>query len=119
MAKRVTAKQLKGNTKSDTKVTIDGREYELSFNFGVLGELEEKYGDVNTALTKLQSGNIKAITAWIYANMILEDGNEDLTERKVSKMLDVNFINEIQGKMGKAMLNDFGENEEVNEEVGE
>lgn len=116
--KKVTAKQLKTNKKEQI-IKIDGREYIISFNFGVMGELEEIYGDINTALSELQTGRIKAITALMYAIMVQEDGNEDLTIRKVGKMLDQNFMNEITGKMGKAMQSDFGEAEEVNEELGE
>lgn len=116
--KKVTAKQLKNN-KKEQAVKIDGREYTVSFNFAVLGELEEIYGDINTALEKLQSGNIKAITNLMYAIMVQEDGNENLTIKKVGKMLDMNFINELISKMGKAMSNDFGGADETSEEVGE
>ena len=41
--------------------------------------------------------------------MVQEDGNEDLTPKKVGKMLDMDFINELTGKMGKAMVDGFGE----------
>lgn len=115
--KKANAKQLK-NKNMDTKMNIGGREYELTFNFGVLGELEDLYGSVDKALNELQKGKVKAITSWIYANMILEDGNEDLNINKVGKMLDMDFINELIKKMGIAMENSFGKTE-GNEEVGE
>lgn len=116
--KKVTAKQLQTNKKEQT-IKVDGREYTVSFNFAVLGELEEIYGDINKALAELQNGKIKAITNFVYAIMKPEDGNENLTPLQVGKMLDMNFINEIQGKMGKAMIDGFGEAEETNEEMGE
>lgn len=116
--KKVTAKQLKTNKKEQI-IKIDGREYTISFNFGVMGELEEIYGDINTALEELQKGKVKALTNLMYAIMKQEDGNEDLTIRQVGKILDIDFINEIQGKMGKAIQSDFGEVEETNEELGE
>ena len=116
-AKKITAKQLKTNKKEQI-IKVDGREYTISFNLGVLGELEDIYGDMDIALGELQKGKIKAITNLMYAIMVQEEGNENLTIRKVGKMLDQNFINEITGKMGKAMKNDFG-GEEENEDVGE
>lgn len=118
MARKVTAKQLK-TTNKEQIIKVDGREYKVSFNFGVMGELEEIYGDINKALTELQAGKIKALTNLMYAIMVQEDGNENLTPKKVGKMLDMDFINELTGKMGKAMIDGFGEAEETNEEVGE
>ncbi|WP_160684681.1 hypothetical protein [Clostridium sp. C2-6-12] len=117
MAKKVTAKQLKSNKKEQT-IKVDGREYVISFNFGVMGELEDIYGDINTALNELQKGKVKALTNLMYAVMVQEEGNEDLTPRKVGKMLDMDFINELTGKMGKAMVDGFGETEET-EDLGE
>jgi hypothetical protein len=114
--KKITAKQLKTDKKEQI-VKVDGREYTISFNLGVLGELEDIYGDMDMALAELQKGKIKAITNFMYAIMIQEEGNENLTIRKVGKMLDQNFIDEIIGKMGEAMKNDFGVAEE-NEDVG-
>lgn len=115
--KKITAKQLQ-NKNLDTGVIVGGREYQLSFNFGVMGELEDIYGDIMTAIEKLQKGNIRATTNWIYAVMKQEDGNESLTIREVGKMLDLSFMDQIRGKVGKAMANSFGEGEEK-EETGE
>jgi len=117
VTKKITAKQLKTNKKEQI-VKVDGREYVISFNFGVMGELEDIYGDINTALAELQLGKIRAIQNLMYAIMVQEEGNENLTVRQVGKMLDQNFMTEIIGKMGKAMVNDFGEAEkEENEEI--
>lgn len=115
---KIKAKQLKSNKKEQV-IKIGGRDYTISFNFGVLGELEEIYGDINTALTELQKGKVKALTNFMYAVMVQEEGNEDLTVRQVGKMLDMDFINELTGKMGIAMLDGIGAKEENNEEVGE
>jgi len=115
--KKITAKQLKSNKKEQV-VKVAGRDYTVSFNFGVMGELEEIYGDVNTALAELQKAKIKAITNLMYAIMKQEDGNENLTIRQVGKLLDQNFMSEITSKMGKAMQNDFGE-ETKEKDLGE
>lgn len=115
--KKTTAKQLR-NKNVETKVNIDGKEYELTFNFGVLGELEDIYGSIDKALNEIQQGKVKAITNFIYANMIQEDENENLTVKQVGKMLDMNFIVELTSKMGKAIENSFGKTE-GNENVGE
>lgn len=117
MARKVTAKQLKTN-KKEQSIKVAGREYTISFNFGVMGELEEIYGDINIALSELQKGKVKALTNLMYAVMKQEEGNENLTVREVGKMLDMDFINELTGKMGKALLDGFGE-AEVKEDLGE
>lgn len=118
MPKRVTSKQLRN--KGNGKVTVNGREYEIAMNMGVLGELEEIYGSIDLAMKDIQDKKIKAITNLMYAVMVQEEGNEDLTPRKVGKMLDMNFINDIYDKAGKAMINSFGEaeQEDENEEPG-
>lgn len=116
--KNVTAKQLKN--KGNPNVTVQGRKYEISLNMGVLGELEEIYGNIDKAMKELQAKKIKAYINFMYAIMVLEEGNEDLTPKKVGKMLDTNFINDLIEKTGTAMLNSFGEAEEdENEELGE
>lgn len=118
-AKKTTAKQLKTNKKEQI-IKVDGRDYVISFNLGVLGELEDIYGDVNIALKEVQKGKVKAIIALIYSIMIQEEGNENLTIRKVGKMLDLKFIDEISSKAGKAIKNDLGESEETTkDELGE
>lgn len=118
MQKRVTAKQLKSK-KIDNKVTVKGREYEITMNMGVLAELEDIYGDVNTAMKALQSKKVRAYIDFMYAIMVLEDGNENLTRKEVGKMLDANFINDLIEKTGAAMKNSFGEAEEKEDNLGE
>ena len=114
--KKVTAKQLK-NKNADTILTIDGKDVELTFNFGVLGELEDIYGSIDKALMEIQSGKVKAITNFIWANMVQDD--DTITVKQVGKMLDMNFIQEMMAKMGKAMNNSFGTIEGNSEDLGE
>lgn len=116
--KKITAKQLKAKNAFPT-VKVNGREYEINFNFLVLGELEEIYGNIETALATLQKGKINDITNFMYAVMKSSEGNENITVREVGRKLDLNFINEIQGKMGTAMVNAFGEADEKEENSGE
>lgn len=117
-SKKITAKQLKSKNAFPT-IKVDGREYEINFNFLVLGELEEIYGNIETALTILQKGKINDITNFVYAVMKSAEGNEGITVREVGRKLDLNFINEIQGKMGTAMANSFGEPETGKDNLGE
>lgn len=119
MTKRTTAKQIRN--KGNGIVTINGREYKIALNMGVLGELEDIYGSIDLAMKELQSQKIKAMINLMYAVMIQEEGNEDLTPKKVGKMLDMQFINDIIDKTGAAMLNSFGEveKEEEDENPGE
>ena len=117
--KKITGKQLR-NKNVDTKVTIGGREYEITFNMGVLAELEDIYGSVEKAMDALNKQSVKSIINLMYAVMKQEDGNEDLTVRQVGKMLDLNFMEEIIRKSGIAINKDFGESEsQENSEVGE
>lgn len=115
--KKVKGKQLK-NKKNDNKVIIKGREYEITLSLGVLAELEDIYGDVDAAMKALQSKKVRPYIDFMYAIMVLEDGNENLTRREVGRMLDMDFINDLIGKTEVAMKNSFGEAEE-NESMGE
>ena len=117
--KKITGKQLR-NKNIDTKVTIGGRDYEITFNMGVLAELEDIYGSVEKAMDALNKQSVRAIINLMYAVMKQEDGNEDLTVRQVGKMLDLNFMEEIIRKSGVAINKDFGEAEsQDNYNVGE
>ncbi|GKX65649.1 hypothetical protein [Inconstantimicrobium mannanitabidum] len=113
--KKVTAKELQG--KKPVTLEIGGKEYELTYNFGVLGELEECYGTVEKAMQELQKGKIKAISRWIWANMLVQDDNENLTVRQVERMLNVDFMERVIEKMNLAMEQSFGD--PTGEELGE
>lgn len=116
--KKIKAKQLK-NKNIDNKVIVQGREYEINMNLGVLAELEDIYGDVDKAMKSLQSKKIRPYIDFMYAIMIQEDGNEKLTRKEVGKMLDTDFISNLIGKTEVAMKNSFGEAEEKEDNLGE
>lgn len=113
--KKLNAKQLQ--SKGKKKVTVNGRDYEIVMNFGVMGELEELYGNINTAMKEINNGKIKAMTNLMYAVMVQEEGNEDLTPRKVGKMLDMDFINELT-KISDAVIESMPQ-DDGNNEAGE
>lgn len=118
----VKGKQLKTNSvNKEQTITVGGKEYKLTLDFNVMAELEEIYGDFNLALNDILNMKIKAIRAFIYAIIKAEDEDEDLTIKKVGKMLDMNFITDFLNKMGEVLKNDMPEKTEEmkHDELGE
>ena len=86
---------------NEVKVYLGGKERVLNMNFNTYAELEDIYGDINTALEKLQTGSIKAIRAFVYA--ALKEDEEDLTLKKVGKMLDMYNIEKLTTALNTAI----------------
>lgn len=115
---KITAKQLKTiKSKVDIKTfTIGNKEYEMKLDFNVLAELEEVYGDVEKALDDLQETKIKAIRAFVYSIVKVED--ETATLKSVGAMLDMNFMTQFVTNMGelfKENMPELGEESEQGE----
>ena len=98
---RVTAKQLKTNKVNTTTFTLGDKEYEMKFDFNVMCELEEVYGDISLAMEDLQKTKVKAIRALIYSIIKIED--DSVTLKGIGAMLDMNFITEFSTKFGNKM----------------
>ncbi|WDU84207.1 hypothetical protein [Caloramator sp. Dgby_cultured_2] len=77
------------------------KERHLKFDLNAFAELEELYGDFQTAMDAMSKGSIKAIRAMLWAGLIHED--EKLTIKQVGSMIDMTNINEIVSAISKAI----------------
>ncbi|MFV9511805.1 hypothetical protein [Tepidibacillus sp. LV47] len=77
------------------------KERHLKFDLNAFAELEELYGDFQTAMDAMQKGSIKAIRAMLWAGLIHED--KSLTVEDVGSMIDMSNINEVVGIISKAI----------------
>lgn len=83
------------------KLTIGGKEYEITMDFNVLCEMEERYGSMDKAGEALSSGRMKDVRFILYA--ILSQSDESLTEKQVGHMLTMQNMQEVMNALGKAM----------------
>lgn len=77
------------------------KERHLKFDLNAFAELEELYGDINTAFEAMQKGSIKAIRAMLWAGLIHED--KTLTVEQVGSMIDMSNINEVMSAIAQAI----------------
>ena len=85
------------------EIELDKKRH-LRYTLGSFAYLEETYGDIDKAFTKMEQGSMNAIIDIIYAGLIHEDAN--LTKHQVSHMIDISNMNEIVEQITKAMGND-------------
>lgn len=78
----------------------DGTEHEIKFTLNALALLEEKYGSVDDALGKLDSGSFVAIRYLLWAAMQHEEN--PLTETQVGNLLDINALGNITDALTSA-----------------
>ncbi|MDD4802301.1 MAG: hypothetical protein PHF24_05085 [Syntrophomonas sp.] len=69
------------------KFTLGGKEYLLKLNMNTFCELEEIYGDLNSAFEDLQKMKMKAVRALIYAAVKAED--ENVTLKGIGEQLEL------------------------------
>lgn len=77
------------------------RERHLKFDLNAFAELEDLYGDINTAFEAMQKGSIKAIRAMLWAGLVHED--KDLTLEKVGEMVHLGNVNEVMNAITQAI----------------
>jgi len=77
------------------------RERNLKFDLNAFIELEEKYGDIDTAFKDIEGGKMKAIRTVLWAGLVHED--ESLTEKQVGALVTVSNLNEITDKLTEAV----------------
>lgn len=92
-------------------VLNDGIEREVKFTLNTLADLEEKYGTVDDAFKGLEKGNIAAIRFILWAALRNED--EQLTERQVGDLIDINSIGDIMKGIEAATRGDLPDKEET------
>ena len=98
-------KQLEGGP----SITLGGKEYIIAMDFNAICDLEEKYGSFEKAVTILDSigsdfskpdamKNIRFILC-----VMLRHTDDEMTERKVGKILTMDNMQEVMDALGKAM----------------
>ena len=93
-------------SKSVPLVLMDGKERHLRFTLNALAELEDKYGSVEAAFNKVeQEGSVTALRFVLWAGLIWED--EELTEKQIGDLIDLNFMGEMINKLGVALDGDM------------
>lgn len=96
-------------------VLSDGKEREIKFTLNAMAELEDKYGSVEEAFKQLEKGSIKAIRFMLWASIIDED--EDLTEKQIGNLIDMNSIKEIMDALNSASDQDMPQVEDVKDNL--
>jgi hypothetical protein len=106
----VKGKQLKTKKNDIQTIKVGEKNYPMVFDFNVLSELEDVYGDAAKALDDLEKMKIKAIRALVYSLVKVED--ESVTLKGIGKMLNMDFISQFVEKASIALNNDMPEQEE-------
>ena len=83
----------------------DGVEREIRFTLNAMAELEDRYGSVDAAFKALDAGSIKAARCVLWAGLL--DGDENLTEQQVGKLIDIGLMNQIMEDLGNALGEDM------------
>ena len=93
-------------SKSVPLVLMDGKERHLRFTLNALAELEDKYGSVEAAFNKVEQENsVAALRFVLWAGLSWED--DELTERTVGDLIDLNYMQEMIEKLGNALDGDM------------
>lgn len=101
------AKNIENIRPKGVRIVLD-RERHMRFSFAALEYLADKYGDLNTAFSKmpgaetgLSKESISAIIDFTYAGLMHED--RDLTRDAVADMLDMSMVNELASAIVEAI----------------
>lgn len=85
----------------NTKRTVDlgdGVEREVILSLNAMADLEEKYGSIEAAFAKVQEGSVAAIRYLLWC-ILVPDGDEDLTEKEVGKLIRIDNLSEIMSNL--------------------
>lgn len=94
-----------------TRITLnDGVEREIKYTLNAMAELEDRYGSVEECFAKADEGSIKAVRCILWAGLLHAD--ENLTEKQVGNLIDIQCMENIMKSITDAMTNDMPENEE-------
>lgn len=89
------------STVKNTKRTVDlgdGVEREVILSLNAMADLEEKYGSIEAAFAKVQEGSVAAIRYLLWC-ILVPDGDEDLTEKEVGKLIRIDNLSEIMSNL--------------------
>jgi len=91
------------------KFILGDKEYELKLNMNTFCELEEIYGDLNTAFEDLQKMKLKAVRALIWAAVKTID--EDISLKEVGEKLELNDLERLGVAINEALSRSMPEPE--------
>ena len=89
------------STVKNTKRTVDlgdGVEREVILSLNAMADLEEKYGSIEAAFAKVQEGSVAAIRYLLWC-ILVPDGDEDLTEKEVGKLIRIDNLSDIMSNL--------------------
>jgi hypothetical protein len=87
-------------------ILMDGKERHLRFTLNALAELEDKYGSVEAAFNKVEKENsVSALRYVLWAGLMWED--DELTEKQVGNLIDLNYMQEMITTLGVALDGDM------------
>lgn len=90
--------------KAKTITLNDGVEREVRFTLNAMAELEDRYGSVNAAFEALEQNSVKAARFILWAGLMHSD--ENLTEKQVGDLIDINYLQNIMDTMSDALGED-------------
>ncbi len=106
-----TTKKTKGKDLqiNPTKILLQGKKYELTFDLNAMAVLEDKYDTIQNAITELKKKKLSAVRAFVYA--CLKSNEETLTEHEVGKLVDINTFTIVEKAITSLMSDAIEENE--------
>lgn len=91
----------------------DGVEREVILSLNAMAELEEKYGSIEEAFEKVKQGSVAAIRFLLWC-VLVPDGDKDLTEREIGRMIRLDSLNDIVEALTDAFEEQMPNDEDVN-----
>lgn len=80
----------------------DGVEREVVLSLNAMAELEDKYGSIDNAFEKIKKGSIATIRFLLWC-VLVPDGDTDLTEREIGRLIKLDNIQEIMTSVMDAL----------------
>lgn len=80
----------------------DGVEREVVLSLNAMAELEDKYGSIDSAFEKIKRGSIATIRFLLWC-VLVPDGDTDLTEREIGRLIKLDNIQEIMSSVMDAL----------------
>lgn len=80
----------------------DGVEREVVLSLNAMAELEDKYGSIDNAFEKIKHGSIATIRFLLWC-VLVPDGDTDLTEREIGRLIKLDNIQEIMSSVMDAL----------------
>lgn len=80
----------------------DGVEREVVLSLNAMAELEDKYGSIDNAFEKIKKGSIATIRFLLWC-VLVPDGDTDLTERAIGRLIKLDNIQEIMTSVMDAL----------------